>query len=81
MAEKVKFELNKAGVAELMKSSEMVSVMNEYANSALSRLGNGFGTSVHIGKTRANVQVEAETIEARNSNRKHNSILKAVFGK
>ena len=81
MANKVKFVLNRAGVAELMKSAEMVSILNEYASSAVSKLGNGFGSSTHIGKTRANVQVKAETPHAYFSNRKHNSILKAVFSK
>lgn len=78
---KVKFELNKAGVAELMKSQEMISIMNRYASNALGRLGDGFGSSVHVGKNRANVEVRAETFRARASNRKHNSILKAVFSK
>lgn len=77
---KVKFELNRAGVRELLKSSEMQSALNEYAQTALGRLGDGYEVSTHVGSNRANAEVAAVTYAAKSENLKDNSILKAVFG-
>jgi hypothetical protein len=38
---KVKFELNRAGVKELLQSSEMMAVCKEYADNAVAYLGEG----------------------------------------
>lgn len=78
---KVKFELNRSGVRELMKSKEMEKVVNEYANSALGRLGEGYEVSTYSGLTRVNAEVSAETFAAKRENLKSNTIIKAVFGK
>lgn len=77
---KFKFELNGAGVRELMQSPEMMSICKEYADSALSRLGNGYQVTTMVGKTRVNAQVAAVTYQARKENSETNSILKAVRG-
>ena len=78
MSQKVKFELNRAGVAELMKSPEMQGVLNDYANNALARLGGGYEKSEHVGARRANVSISAETFKARRDNLKNNTILRAL---
>lgn len=78
--DKVKFKLNRAGVRELMRSSEMMGICKDYANSALGRLGGGYEVTTYTGKTRVNAQVSAETYQARRDNLKNNSILKAVHG-
>lgn len=75
---KVKFELNHAGVRDLMKSHEMVSVLEGYANKALSSLGDGYEAETFQGQNRANVEVKAVTFKARRDNAKNNTILKAV---
>lgn len=77
---KVKFELNQAGVRELMKSKEMMSVCSEYANNALGRLGAGYEVSTHTGPNRVNAEVSAASFAAKRENLKSNTILKAVFG-
>lgn len=77
---KFKFELNQAGVRELMQSSEMMAVCKEYADNALSRLGDGYQVTTMVGKTRVNAQVAAVTYRARKENSENNSILKAVRG-
>lgn len=77
---KTKFELNRAGVAELMKSSEMMGVCRKYADKAVNQLGNGYKVSEYTGKTRVNVSVSAQTYEARKENSQNNTILKAVYG-
>lgn len=77
---KVKFELNRAGVRELMKSNEMVSILEGYGSKALSSLGDGYEAETYQGSNRANVEVKAVTFKARRDNMKNNTILKAVRG-
>lgn len=77
---KIKFQLNRSGVRELLKSSEMMSVCQKYANSALSRLGPGYEVSTYSGTNRVNAEVAAVTYAARKENAENNSILKAVQG-
>ena len=78
---KVRFERNRQGVRELLKSKEMMDVCSEYASSALNRLGDGYEMSTHTGKNRVNAEVRAESFAAKRENLKSNTILKAVFGK
>lgn len=77
---KVKFELNRAGVKELMQSDEMVKALREYADRAQQSLGAGYEVTTHVGKTRANAMISAESYQAKRENLKSNTILKAVFG-
>ena len=77
---KVKFELNKAGVRELMLSDEMESGLESIAGKILARLGDGYSTNTFHGKNRINVEVKADTYAARRDNMKNNTILKAVQG-
>lgn len=77
---KVKFQLNRLGVRELLKSNEMMNVCQSYANSALSRLGSGYEVTTYSGKNRVNAEVAAVTYAARKENAENNSILKAVQG-
>ena len=74
-----KFELNEDGVRELMKSPEMMSTCQGYADKALSQLGNGYISTQHTGVNRVNVSVAAETYKAKIDNSKDNTILKAVL--
>ena len=76
-----KFVLNRAGVRELMQSPEAEAMCKEYADRAAAQLGEGYIVTTHVGKTRANASVYAESYEAKAENNKHNTILKAVFGK
>ena len=77
----VKFVLNRPGVAELMKSSEMMTICKEYADSAVAQLGDGYSVSTHTGKTRVNASVHADTFKARKDTLDNNSIIKAVYSK
>lgn len=80
MAKNIKFELNKRGVAELMKSPEMVNVLEGFGNKAVNTLGDGYEVETFQGKNRANVEVKAVTYKARRDNMENNTILKAVRG-
>lgn len=73
-----KFELNREGVRELMRSQEMQNVLVGYASSVANRAGEGY--DVHVGSTRANVSVETATKKAREDNLENNTLEKAVRG-
>lgn len=75
---KLKFELNTAGVGELLKSAEMQNVLNGYASAAASRLGAGYETETFVGFDRAHVIVKAASPEAIKENSENNTILKEV---
>ena len=77
---KGKFKLNRSGVRELMKSSEMLEICTEYANDIRDRAGEGYEVSQHIGKNRVNASVIAATRSAMQDNYKHNTLLKALGG-
>lgn len=74
----MKFKLNRAGVAELMKSGPMISVLNKYASNIKNRAGDGYEQDLYVGKNRANVSVRARTYQAKKDNLRNNTLLKAV---
>lgn len=79
---KVRFKLDRAGVRELMQSSEAQNVCMEYATQILNRCPSGLGYEVSsmVGATRANASVFAATPEARRDNYENNTLLKARGG-
>lgn len=74
----IKFVLNKDGVRELLQSEAMQSILNDYAESASSRAGEGYNSEVHMGKKRAYANVYAETYEAKQDNLDNNTLLKSL---
>ena len=75
---KFKFELNRAGVRELLQSGEMQGIVEEKASGVLSRAGVGFSMNSRVGKTRVNAMVYPETKEAYYRNLYSNILLKAL---
>lgn len=75
---KVKFELNRKGVADLMKSANMQDVLKEQATNIKNRAGSGYEQDLHVGKNRANARVWAETYQAKKDNLENNTLLKSV---
>ena len=76
---KVKFELNLAGLNELMKSTEMAEVLNDAADQIAAKCGEGYEVErAHPIRFVGIASVRAETIEAKVDNRKNNTILKAA---
>lgn len=75
---KVKFELNRSGVRELLCSQEMMDNCKEYADAIRDRCGEGYEVTTYTGKNRVNAQVAAVTVKAYKSNLKHNTLLKAL---
>ena len=80
MANNVEIELNSSGIQELLKSEEIRSYCEELANDVRDRAGEGFAVDTHVGKTRVNAMVYADTKEAISLNYKENTLLKALGG-
>lgn len=79
MSKSVRFELNKSGVRELLKSAEIEGVIQEFTDQIAARAGDGYEASV-INQNRAIGRVSAVTIKAKRSNAKHNTLLKCLKG-
>lgn len=77
---RVRFKLDRAGVRELMRSPEAMSVVTEYASQIQSRCGAGYELTTMVGATRVNASVFAATVEARRDNYQNNTLLKARGG-
>lgn len=75
---KMRFELNRKGVADLMKSEAMQGILSEKARAIRDRCGDGYEQTVHVGRNRANASVKASSSKARRDNKKNNTLLKAV---
>lgn len=77
---KIKIVLNRAGVAELMRSEEMQGILAEYGEAVAGRAGEGFIGEAKVYKRRAAFNIKADTPKARAQNLKHNTLLKALGG-
>lgn len=75
---KLEIELDSAGIQALLKSPEIVDVLQEQADNIRAQLGDQYQTSQHIGKTRANVSVYTEDPDALQDNATNNTMLKAM---
>lgn len=78
MAKKVIIKLNQDGVRELLQSEEMQKLVKDYADGVKERAGEGYESSVVVGKLRARASVKAVTYKAKRDNLKNNTLLKAV---
>ncbi len=72
------FELNQAGVRELLKSAEIQGKVNEVGEQILDVCGDGYEVKHNIGRTRATCTVHPATAKAYYSNRKHKTLQKAL---
>lgn len=74
-----KFVLNTAGVGEMLKSAEMMSVCEQYAQNMKGSLGDGYEIeSTRTGTSRVAVTLRAVTTQAQQDNLDNNTLLKAV---
>lgn len=65
----------------MLKSPEMEEICVEYADQALSRLGEGYEVTTHTGKNRVNAEIAAVWHQTVADNLRNNTILKALGGK
>lgn len=75
---KTKIVLNRSGVRELLRSREMLTVVEEQAEAMLRRCGSGYERDSYIGKNRVNAMVWPSSFKAQRDNKKNNTILKAM---
>ena len=73
-----KFELNRNGVAELMKSPAMIELLRDKARGIQEAAGDGYEVSSFVGTNRANVSVKTKTKKSIRDNNKNNTLLKAM---
>ena len=75
---KVKIELNRAGVGQILKGPEMQKVLESAAAGIVSRAGRGYAYRSHNTGERVIVNVYPETAEAARDNVNNNTLLKAM---
>lgn len=75
-----RFVLNSAGVVELMKSQDMIDILNAFADSIQSTAGDGYESKTVMSGDRAKAFVMAESKEAINDNLENNTLLRALGG-
>lgn len=79
MSEKLqKFELNRAGVRELLRSAEVQAVLEAEAHFRAASLGDGYAVNAMAGQNRVNVRIVAESQEARAENLRENTLLTVI---
>lgn len=78
MAKKVKFELNLAGLNELMKSSEMQGALESAGRAVANNAGTDYGVRVHQASYVAIANVYPDSKQAAAENYKENTLLKAL---
>lgn len=74
----VKYEMDYAGIGQLLKCSELCDGMQAIGNNVASRAGVGFIADTSVGKKRAHTFVRPDTAEAYYDNLKNNTLLKAL---
>lgn len=78
MDKSIRFELNRKGVGEMLKGSDMQQMLLGEAEKIAGRAGSGYETDTFVGKTRANASIWAATDEAKSDNFENNTLLKSV---
>lgn len=78
MAKGFEFKLNRAGVRELLQSSEMRGIIEDKAKAVQATAGEGFEMEVNTMPTRVVAHIHADTPKAYYTNMKHNTLLKAL---
>ena len=75
---KVKIELNRSGIRQLLKSEEMGQMLKQQAEQVRARCGSGYSTDLYQASSRVIAGLFAETAEAAKQNSRENTLLKAL---
>lgn len=78
MSNSVQFELNLSGLNELMKSDEMVSILEEAGEVVADIAGSEYGHRTHLGSFVAICNVYPDSKDAAHENFEENTLLKAL---
>lgn len=74
----IEFELNSAGVGEMLRGDEVRGLMRQLGAEIAGRAGSGYGYSVRDTGQRAAVSVQTRTKAAVKDNEENNTLLKAM---
>lgn len=80
MANRIVFELDRKGVAELLKSSGLEKALREEARKRCPSRS-GYTTSTFKGANRVVAKIEADSPEAKRDNLANNTLLKVLGGR
>lgn len=78
MSSKVEFELNLAGLNELMKSAEMMAALEEAGRTVAGIAGDDYDVRVHQASFVAIANVYPDSKKAAEDNYKNNTLVKAL---
>ena len=76
---KVVFDINKAGVRQLLKSDGAKTVCKEYASRIAARAGEGYVMEDRNYPERAGAAVRVDSHEAYRDNLENNTLLKSLY--
>lgn len=76
----LKVVLNSSGVKELLKSSEMIRVLEDQAETIARRCSGSYSISTYTGKNRANVSISTSDSKTYYKNLHDNELLKGLKG-
>ena len=76
MSDKVRIELNSAGIRELLLSAEMQAVLGEKAAEITGRCGAGYESDIYLTPGRAVASVFTEDPDALKDNLENNTLLR-----
>ena len=71
-----RFDLNGAGVRELLQSSQMQSILAAEGAKVAARAGDGYSSAVHVHSKRAVANIFPDTKESARDNYENNTLLK-----
>lgn len=74
----IKFELNEAGVQELLKSESIMAAVESAAAAKAAQAGEGYTYTVRVGAKRAYANVYPDTKESAKDNYKNNTLEKVI---
>ena len=81
MAKKILIELNHEGIAQLLKSAEMVGEMKRVADGVAARAGQGYSAEAGTkGKTRGRAFVQTDDWASFEDNATNSTLLRALDG-
>ena len=75
---KIKEKLISSGVRELLKSDDVLRMLESEASDRVLQAGPGYSVNTYVGKTRCNAEILAETAEARQDALENNTLLRLV---
>lgn len=78
MAARIRIEMNRKGVAELLKSAEVQADLTRRAEAIATAAGPGMEVDSRVGKTRARASVRTDTFEAIKAEATDKVLTKAI---